>query len=1056
MMNFTQKWVSFAFILLLIIVWFPQQSLAAAYDHEHGHETLDIRFWNNEAPDIGFYINASARYILETVDRPQVGSTFGDWSVMDLLRAKYTGYDYINHIPGRYFSDYITHVEQYVKDKKGVLDIAKSTEWSRLMLALSAIGHDVHNVGGYNFPSYLSQSHKFSYRQGINGPIWELIAMNTGNYQFDVPTTEDSNTAGKMIDYILDREVENGGWTLFGNKADPDITGMALQALAPYYLDKSKFTQAGTKHSHVELKASVERALSKMADIQHVNGSYEAWGNVTAESTVQVLVAVTALQMDPLAPSITLPTINKTISFVTSGGIHDGVKSNNMIDALLSFWAPNSGSSAEVGGFKHVTSGYDGGGGSGIGVDAMATDQVLYGLIAYDRFKKGKNALYNMTDMINGEHQNMYASQVNIELNGNAITETTTKHQSPYSTVHLPDHPGVMSWNTKADGTGVRYYPKDKLVVPEHSITLYAQKSGGANEVDTNKVQDVIALINTLPASTQLKREHATEVARARGNYDKLNSEEKKRITNYNTLVAIEIKMNQILNQYDDELRVDTLIRTINDLYQIQPLTIDYKLAVENARRAYNALSASERLQITNYNKLQELEARMAILIELDKEEQDDAITNGGVPQRMAEEVKKMIQQLPTLTQLKKDDALEVKKARLYYDSLSSDQQKIVTNIKDLEAAEKRIDELIKAALDQEEFEDDTDFDAYHEMVLKGDKLTITSTKSAGAFKIVLPDKVLQTVMDTKVKQIELKDERGVQWLIDNKVLQKALNQTRAEKLQLYISQYDYDSSLFEVKLATIQGKKETPITLPNTFIKITIPYTFFVDGQHVNKLTLFREEGRDIKTTPYTSSNKHIMMQLQRGGIFWFGKKEATFSDLANLANRDEVLALAERQIIKGRLDGTFGPYENITRAQFATMVARALGVTPQTTKSPFMDVRGKAFEQDVQALYEAGIIQGVNATTFNPQGKLTRQQAAVMMARTLRYADFKTETISPNTNFKDVNRISEAALRDIGVLNTLDIMSGNANGFNPSGHLTRAQMAKILKRTLGIIEML
>ena len=81
---------------------------AAAWDQNKFSDSLKLRFWNNEKPGVRFYINAAAKYILENQQEqsektgnsyPTVGSTFGEWSVWDLLRGMYTGADYINSIP---------------------------------------------------------------------------------------------------------------------------------------------------------------------------------------------------------------------------------------------------------------------------------------------------------------------------------------------------------------------------------------------------------------------------------------------------------------------------------------------------------------------------------------------------------------------------------------------------------------------------------------------------------------------------------------------------------------------------------------------------------------------------------------------------------------------------------------------------------------------------------------------------------------------------------------------------------------------------------------------
>ena len=1052
-------------LMMILSVLLPQNASAAAYDPVSSYESLDLRFWEDEKPPIGFYINASARYILETVKMPTMGSTFGEWSVMDLLRGKYTGYDYINHIPDNYFENYTTRIEQYVKDNNGVLDRNKSTEWSRLTLALSALGYDIRDVAGYDFVDKLSQSHKFSYRQGINGPIWEIIALNTGRYQFyPDPYNDDVNTFGKMIDYILAKEITQingtvGGWALTENKPDPDITGMALQAFAPYYLDANRYNQTGAKASYSEFAKAVERAIVVLAEIQEPNGGYNSHGSINSESTVQVIVALTAMKMDPLAYSIRLPNIGQNVDFLTNGSYQDGVWTNNMLDALLTFWAPGSGSSPEVGGFKHVTAGYDGGGGSGHSVNAMATDQALYGLIAYDRFLKGKNSLYDMTDMINGEYKFMKAASYSIKFDGNNVSSSSNQTKSPYGVVIIPWESEVYSWNTKADGKGTKYLPGEKLVMPEKDITLYAQAENSSNN-DTQNVIKVIELIDDLPAIANLTRDHENQVLRARAAYQKLSDSDKAKVTNLSVLVTVEGKLNQLLAQYDDELKVTNLIQTIESLASVKPLTADYEIAIHNARRSYNALTATQRLQITNINKLQVLEAQIVILVDKAKQEQEAAVDAVDNTKNTAVSVMAMINALPAVEKLTLENTLDVRKARIYYDALTTTEKAKVTNSERLSQLEKRLDELSKEALEQEEFEDETDFDSYNEMVIKGKTLIIESNKSAGNFNVQIPTDVLGSLSSYKLSTLEIKDQRGVKLEINAAELLAALNKiNNMSALKTEISQYNYDTGLFEIKLQAIDKKGNShPLKMSKSYIKITIPYSFFVDGKALNEKILFRVDSNNAnKAISHVSQSKSLTINVKEDGIFKFMNNAVNFTDTAGVSTKEEILYLANRGVINGTQAGIFSPHADITRAQFAVLVSRALGLTAQSNHSQFKDVQGAWYELEVQALLESGITKGTTAATFNPNGKLTRQQAALIMARALRYAGVDTSAIKANSNFKDVHQISKEALNDIGVLNSLDIMSGNgAKEFMPKAHLTRAQMAKILKRTLGVAEMM
>lgn len=311
-------------IVVLLFNMIPVVTNAEAHDPNDDTYDYELRFWEDEQPDVGFYINAAARYTLETVPEPSMGTNAGEWSVMNLLRGMYTGYDYLNDIEDDYFEDYLQRIEDYVEDKNGDLNRNKSTEWSRLILALSALDYDITNVAGYDFIEKLSESHKFSFRQGINGPIWEIIAMNTGDYQFySDESNPDVNTYGKMIDYILEREIKQddgkqGGWALSGSQPDPDITGMALQSLAPYYENESLYNQTTAKTSYEEYVKAVERGIYTLGDIQADNGAFMAFGNVNVESTVQVIVALTELGIDPLAESISLEAIGETVDFIST------------------------------------------------------------------------------------------------------------------------------------------------------------------------------------------------------------------------------------------------------------------------------------------------------------------------------------------------------------------------------------------------------------------------------------------------------------------------------------------------------------------------------------------------------------------------------------------------------------------------------------------------------------------------------------------------------------------------------------------------------------------
>lgn len=314
-------------------------------------------------------ISQNATYMQRMVTSPTLGSIGGEWTIIGLARSG-------EQVPAAYYETYyrnvIAEVEKLMpataSKAEGRLDRSKGTEHSRLILGLTSIGQDITNVGGYDLRLALAD---FDYvtRQGINGPIFALIAFDSSNYE--IPLDERvkvQTTRNGLIDFILDREIKGGGWALgaTANEADPDITSMAIQALTPYY------------ESRDDVKEAIDRGVDWLSSAQDSSGGFRSWGALNAESVSQVIVALSGLGIDA----------NSDARFVKGN--------HSAIDALLSF-------SSTSGGFYHIQSGEAGNGGAAPGiVDPMATDQAMYALVAYERYLTGKHALYHMTDLRSG------------------------------------------------------------------------------------------------------------------------------------------------------------------------------------------------------------------------------------------------------------------------------------------------------------------------------------------------------------------------------------------------------------------------------------------------------------------------------------------------------------------------------------------------------------------------------------------------------------------------------------------------------------------------------
>ena len=204
-----------------------------------------------------------------------------------------------------------------------------------------------------------------------------------------------------------------------------------------------------------------------------------------------------------------------------------------------------------------------------------------------------------------------------------------------------------------------------------------------------------------------------------------------------------------------------------------------------------------------------------------------------------------------------------------------------------------------------------------------------------------------------------------------------------------------------------------------------------------------------------YTVDGNQYTISTTGSDSFIIARPSTTFTDIENDGHREYIEALAERDIIQSAANDQFYPNKNITRAEFASMIARALEVSPSEATS-FNDIRGKSYEDDVQALFEIGIIKGVSATSFNPDGTLTRQQASLMVERMLDHVGVDT-TADGSPQFTDANQIAPNAKNAVALMQQLGIISGKANGtFDPNGKLTNSQLAKILYKALETADML
>lgn len=209
-----------------------------------------------------------------------------------------------------------------------------------------------------------------------------------------------------------------------------------------------------------------------------------------------------------------------------------------------------------------------------------------------------------------------------------------------------------------------------------------------------------------------------------------------------------------------------------------------------------------------------------------------------------------------------------------------------------------------------------------------------------------------------------------------------------------------------------------------------------------------------------FSSTDGSSVASIERtsDSIYAVVTSHKSFNDIANHWARDNILLLANKLIVKGETSSTFAPNRHITRAEFAALLVRSLGLT--TANAPkqeaFSDVNSSDwYDGAVNAAVRTGIIQGYPDGTFRPNDPINREELAAMVVRAAHYAGLNT-TVSASdearlsAEFLDSDQIVWAQ-QDLAYAVKTGIVKGmSADQLDPRSPSTRAQAVTMLKRYL------
>ncbi|MFE5323466.1 S-layer homology domain-containing protein [Paenibacillus sp. NPDC056579] len=166
----------------------------------------------------------------------------------------------------------------------------------------------------------------------------------------------------------------------------------------------------------------------------------------------------------------------------------------------------------------------------------------------------------------------------------------------------------------------------------------------------------------------------------------------------------------------------------------------------------------------------------------------------------------------------------------------------------------------------------------------------------------------------------------------------------------------------------------------------------------------------------------------------------------------QEAIRQLSAKKIVKGVSETNFAPEQSVTRAEFAALLVRMLGLTSGSA-SVFQDVTAdKWYYTEVNAAAEAGIVTGASNNRFIPDASITREEMVTMLIRAYAHVTGKSIQASIPAAFADKGQVAEWALPYVDFAAERGFVEGREGHlFVPSGQATRAESVQILMRLIN-----
>lgn len=263
--------------------------------------------------------------------------------------------------------------------------------------------------------------------------------------------------------------------------------------------------------------------------------------------------------------------------------------------------------------------------------------------------------------------------------------------------------------------------------------------------------------------------------------------------------------------------------------------------------------------------------------------------------------------------------------------------------------------------------------------------------------------------------------------------------------------QAEYNGQTVAVNPQANDQSVEVTMSVPNTTSTSAYPVTTAIvyhSDQTINPVPTVISSSADRQPTAHIHGWSN--------GIYALISHHQSFVDMNTHWSRTDVNDMASRLVVTGEKGGIFAPDRLVTRAEFAAMIVRALGLSAEPSKINFSDVHDSDWYAGViGSASNHGLIEGYNDTTFRPNQQITREEASEILSHAMKLTGLRTDMTTNEANaqlngFSDRKQVSNWAVPALALAVKYHIVEGAQGAINPQSDVSRGQATAMIRRLL------